>query len=337
MGLGPGLVTLAFVFVAITTGITAWTVNEHFRSALLRHSESEEAATAVWPAQRLHVRVCLAAFLLSVSGCVALLFPRGALVVEMLLSAYEAYVLLLFFCLMLLHMGGGAEAVAFLRRQQQQQRQQVELAVTSDDADEDVDRINNDSSSNSSKPVVVTSPPPPLECRVLCGLVRLKDFGEDGGALLRFVRLCIVQYAVVKPTLLVVLFVAVRVAVAEEEEDKDKGGGDSGGSNGGGGSSDGRSDSGEDNKDGSLMRLQVVVKFSGLLSLVVALVALLKAYTLLKEGLVRFEQLPQRFLSIKLLVFLVTVRSVSSLFILLYWKLRVERNLVVDTLTPCMY
>ena len=85
------------------------------------------------------------------------------------------------------------------------------------------------------------------------------------------------------------------------------------------------------------MRLQVVVKFSGLLSLVVALVALLKAYTLLKEGLVRFEQLPQRFLSIKLLVFLVTVRSVSSLFILLYWKLRVERNLVVDTLPPCMY
>jgi hypothetical protein len=327
MGLGPGLVALAFVFVAITTGITAWTVNEHLRSALLRHSESEEAAAAVWPAQRLHVRVCLAAFLLSVSGCVALLFPRGALVVEMLLSAYEAYVLLLFFCLMLLHMGGGAEAVAFLRRQQQQQqRQQVELAVTSDDADDDVDR-----------PVVVTSPPPPLECRVLCGLVRLKDFGEDGGALLRFVRLCIVQYAVVKPTLLVVLFVAVRVAVAEEEEDKDKGGGDSGGSNGGGGSSGGRSDSGEDNKDGSLMRLQVVVKFSGLLSLVVALVALLKAYTLLKEGLVRFEQLPQRFLSIKLLVFLVTVRSVSSLFILLYWKLRVERNLVVDTLTPCMY
>ena len=198
-----------------------------------------------WPVHRIHLRVALAAPLLVVFALVAYLEPRANLFSEAMLAEYEGYVLYMFWCLMVLQIGGAEETISYLANR---------------------DR---------------------LEWRI-CGCVVLHNFGRGT----KSARKCyntlaalILQYALIKPSLVLVLFASVRSCV------------------GMGGCS-----------KGGILSLQVFVRVTGLLCLVAALAALLQAYRWLRGGLKRNAPsgrgLLGKFMSIKLLVFLVTIQKI---------------------------
>lgn len=125
--------------------------------------------------------------------------------------------------------------------------------------------------------------PKPLEWRI-CNCLVLKRF-KDGNGCFHFLAVSVLQYMFIKPILVLLLFISVRETTDESAA-----------------------------ADRILKNLQAVTKTLSLVSLIVALAALLQFYRCLHSALHStlhsFRWLPQRFLCIKLLVFLVTVQKI---------------------------
>lgn len=217
-----GEVIIITCSVVVTLCLTAWS----YRCYLIEPSID-------WTVDRIHLRLLLAAPLLSILCGVALLIMQVELICECFLSVFEGYALYMFFCLMVLHVGSKNEVVAFLDQQ-----------------------------------------PLPLEWKI-CNCIVLKRF-NDGKSCFDFLRVSVLQYMVIKPMLVLLLFIAVHATTTDQ----------------------------------TLKNLQAVTKTLALTSLIVALGALLYFYRCLNSALESFKWLPQRFLCIKLLVFLVTVQKI---------------------------
>jgi len=128
----------------------------------------------------------------------------------------------------------------------------------------------------------------PLQWRI-CVLCKngpvVRSFGDDAAGMLQAFFGAVVQYAVVKPVLFGILAVAIemtRPEVAEHEETPQ-----------------------------SLRALQTTARALAIVSLVLALWALMLAYANFRAGLSDLPAIASKFLAIKLLVFLVTVQRLA--------------------------
>ena len=126
-----------------------------------------------------------------------------------------------------------------------------------------------------------------------CGLLPLKvEFGsgprEDASKFLLLLESLVAQYTIVKPSLALALFVVVRMAAASGGNDR-------------------------------IINLAAFFKIIGFISIIIALAALLQAYSIFKSELHIFGHMKARFLAIKLPVLLITVQHIVTGLALNQW------------------
>jgi hypothetical protein len=118
----------------------------------------------------------------------------------------------------------------------------------------------------------------PLEWRV-CRCLVLKKF-KNGNDCFHFLAVMLLQYMFIKPVLVLLLFLSIHKIEKSESGDR------------------------------NLRNIQTLTKTLSLVSLIIALAALLQFYRSIFSALRSYQWLAQRFLCIKLLVFLVTVQKI---------------------------